>query len=77
MGCCAFIISKRRLTREDFEVIVPKAHHNKFKKTSIKTNHSYLDTKNREEDESINQFPSSLIKSKDNPNGIVVIKIKN
>ena len=77
MGCCIFINSKNLLTREDFEIIVPKSDNNKFKITSINTKYSYLETKNKEEDENINQFTSSLIKSKDNPNGLVVIKIKN
>ena len=77
MGCCVFINSKNLSTREDFEIIVPKSDNNKFKITSINTKYSYLETKNKEEDEKINQFPSSLIKSKDNPNGLVVIKIKN
>ena len=69
MGCCAFINSNNQLANEEIEVFVSNIESNK---------HLILNTTKEESPISTTEkLPFSLIKSKDNPNGIVVVKMKN
>ena len=78
MGCCAFVNSNRQLTNENYEILVPMSESNKSVKSNTQiNNNSYLDIVIKEDKLATNDFPTSLIKSTNNPNGIVVIKMKN
>ena len=77
MGCCVLNYSNGQMTQENFEVIVPNDIINRINISKSDKNTSYLDITNKEETHNSTIFPSSLIKSKDNPKGIVVIKMKN
>ena len=75
MGCCTFI-NKREMTKEGFDILVPSSN-DSIQSISDK-NRNYLITLNNKEDVySSIIFPSNLIKSKDNPKGIVIVKMKN
>ena len=76
MGCCAFINTDRQITNEELELFVSNIESNKC--ITLNTISKYSNSKKEETLTSNNKtFPSCLIKSKDNPNGIVVIKRKN
>ena len=75
MGSCTFI-NKREMTKEGFDILVPSSN-DSIQSISDK-NRNYLSTLNNKEDVySSTIFPSILIKSKENPNGIVIVKMKN
>ena len=75
MGCCTFI-KKREMIKEGFDILVPSS--NDIIQSISDKNPNYLSTLNNKEDvyNSI-IFPSILIKSKENSNGIVIVKMKN
>jgi hypothetical protein len=76
MGCCVFINTNRQITNEELELFASNIESNKC--ITLNTISKYSNSKKEETPTSNNRiFPSSLIKSKDNPNGIVVIKRKN
>ena len=78
MGCCAFVNANRQITNENYEILVPKSESSKSLKSNTQiNNNSYLDIIIKEDKLVSNEFPTSLIKSINNPNGIVVIKMKN
>ena len=78
MGCCAFVNENRQLTNENYEILVPKSESSKSLKSNTQiNNNSYLSIIIKEDKLVSNEFPTSLIKSINNPNGIVVIKMKN
>ena len=78
MGCCVFINTKRQILKENFEIIVTKENNNKYVKSISDKNNLYINNINKEEIQaSTSTFPSKLIKSKDNPKGIVILKMKN
>jgi len=75
MGCCTFI-NRREMTKESFDILVPSSN-DSIQSISDK-NRNYLSTLNNKEDVyNLTIFPSILIKSKENPNGIVIVKMKN
>ena len=74
MGCCVFVNSNNDLTRESYDIIVPIATDGN--QSFTEKNPLFLSPLNKENNNNLTSFPSSLIKSKDNPNGIVVIKMK-
>ena len=75
MGCCTFI-NRRKMTKESFDILVPSSN-DSIQSISDK-NRNYLSTLNNKEDVyNLTIFPSILIKSKENPNGIVIVKMKN
>ena len=75
MGCCTFI-NKREMTKEGFDILVPSSN-DSIQSISDK-NRNYLSTLNNKENVyNSTIFPSILIKSKENPNGIVIVKMKN
>ena len=67
MGCCAFINSNNQLVNEEIEVFVSNIESNKHLNT----------TKEEWPISTTEKLPFSLIKTKGNPNGIVVVKMKN
>ena len=78
MGCCAFVNANRQITNEKYEILVPKSESSKSLKSNTQiNNNSYLDIIIKEDKLVSNEFPTSLIKSINNPNGIVVIEMKN
>ena len=77
MGCCVFNNSKEIMTQENSEIIVINENIEKIVKSQTEKNQLYLDISSKEEINNSSIFPSSLVKSKDNPNGIVVLKMKN
>ena len=77
MGCCVFNNSKEIMTQENSEIIVLNENIEKIVKSQTEKNQLYLDISSKEEINNSSIFPSSLVKSKDNPNGIVVLKMKN
>ena len=75
MGCCTFI-NRREMTKESFDILVPSSNDSIQSISDKKRN--YLSTLNNKEDVyNLTIFPSILIKSKENPNGIVIVKMKN
>ena len=76
MDCCVFINSKRQLTNDKFELFISNIESNEYIKLNTSIKNSHLN-KERSPSTNIKRFPPSLIKSKENPNGIVVIKMKN
>ena len=74
MGCCVLINSNNDLTRESYDIIVPTS--TDCNQSFSEKNPLFLGPFNKEKNNNLTSFPSSLIKSKDNPNGIVVIKMK-
>ena len=77
MGCCVFNNSKWIMTQESSEIIVLNENIDKIINSQSEKNQLYLDNSTKEEINNSSIFPSSLVKSKDNPNGIVVLKMKN
>ena len=77
MGCCVFNNSKEIMTQENSEIIVINENIDKIIKSHSQKNQRYLDVSTKEEIYSSSIFPSNLVKSKNNPNGIVVLKMKN
>ena len=77
MGCCVFNNSKEIMTQENSEIIVINENIGKIIKSHSQKNQRYLDVSTKEEIYSSSIFPSNLVKSKNNPNGIVVLKMKN
>ena len=78
MGCCTFIYPNKKFGKDTDVVIVSYSKSTKLIKSTSHKNLSYCTITDKEEDLiSIKKFLSSLIKSKENPNGIVVIKMKN
>ena len=80
MGCCTFNYPNKKFGKDTDVVIVPNSKSTKLIKSTSQShkNLSYYTFTDKEEDLiSTKKFPSSLIKSKENPNGIVVIKMKN
>ena len=77
MGCCVFNNSKEIMTQENSEIIVINENIGKIIKSYSQKNQRYIDVSTKEEIYSSSIFPSNLVKSKNNPNGIVVLKMKN
>ena len=78
MGCCTFNYPNKKFGKDTDVVIVSNSKSTKLIKSTSHKNLSYYTITDKEEDLiSTKKFPSSLIKSKENPNGIVVIKMKN
>ena len=77
MGCCVFNNTKQIMTHENSEKIIINENISKINKSQSEKSHIYLDISTKEEINNSSIFPSSLVKSKDNPNGIVVLKMKN
>ena len=77
MGCCVFNNSKEIMTQENSEIIVINENIDKIIKSHSQKNQRYLDVSTKEEIYSSSIFPSNLVKSTNNPNGIVVLKMKN
>lgn len=78
MGCCAFINTNRKLANESYEILVQKSESSKSLKSNTQiNNNSYLDIIIKEDKSISKGFPTSLIKTINNPNGIVVIRMKN
>ena len=77
MGCCVFNNSKEIMTQENSEIIVINENIGKIIKSHSQKNQRYLDVSTKEEIYSSSIFPSNLVKSKNNPNGIVALKMKN
>ena len=75
MGCCVFINSDKDLTKEGYDIIIPIP--TECNQSFTDKNPYYYSPLNREKDCDLTRFPSSLIKSKDNPNGIVAIRMKH
>jgi len=77
MGCCVLDYSNNKMMVENLDILIPSTKmHNPNKYKSDKNN-LYSDISNKEESHNSTIFPSGLIKSKENPNGIVIIKLKN
>ena len=77
MGCCTFI-NRREMTKEGFDILVPSSN-DSIQSISDK-NRNYLSTfnlNNKEDVYNLAIFPSILIKSKENLNGLVIVKMKN
>ena len=77
MGCYVFNNAKEIMTQKNSEIIVLNGKIGKIFKSMSEKNKLYLDNSTKEEIYSSSIFPSSLVKSKDNPNGIVILKMKN
>ena len=76
MGCCASINTSKQVSKEDLEIFISNIESNKYITFNVTSKNS--NSKKQESQTPTNKlFPSSLIKSKENPNGIVVIKMKN
>ena len=77
MGCCVFNNFKEIMTQNSSEIFVINENMDKIVKSQSEKNQLYLDISSKEEINNSSTFPSSLVKSKNNPNGIVVLKMKN
>ncbi len=77
MGCCVLDCSNNKMTLENLDIFIPSTKKYIPNKSKSDKNNLYSDISNKEESHNSTIFPSGLIKTKDNPNGIVIIKMKN
>ena len=77
MGCCVLDCSNNKIEFENLDILIPSTKKYKPNKSKSDKNNLYLDISNKEESHNSTIFPSGLIQTKENPNGIVIIKMKN
>ena len=77
MGCCVLDCSNNKIEIENLDILIPSTKKYNPQKSISDKNNLYSDISNKEESYNSTLFSFGLIKTKYNPNGIVIIKIKN